>query len=226
MLLLSPQLPKPPPTPPAPASVSDAGGVGPCGYRTRWCLYYKTTVTNRHGNSPEKISPHSACAEIRGVFPDHNFLLYYWAGRDGRQRAANDSTITVNIGLFILRWSVGESFQIEIMDNKIWGDDANPDWRPFLVPRLPSYRNAAPPLCSLLGENLVDRVLGVQAATGCIKLVTLFIIQNRDIGSIRRSRLSRLFVKEFWIDGEVRGRPRRWGITREWCNAAEVQKHR
>ena len=183
-------------------------------------------MTNWHRNSPEEISSQSTSAKIGRAFTEDNFLLYNRARSDGGQRTSNDSTITVNIGLFILRWSVSEGFQIQIMDNEIWCDDADSDQGPFLVPRLPSYRNAAPPLCSLLGEHLVDHVVRVQAATGGIKVVIFFIIQNRDIGSIRRSGLRRLFVKDFWIDGEVRSRPRRWGINREGPNAAQVQKHR
>ena len=94
------------------------------------------------------------------------------------------------------------------MDNKIWGDDADSYQGPFLVPRLPSYRNAAPPLRPLLGENLVDRVLGVQTAAGRIEGVTLFIIQNRNVRCFRRSGLRCLSVENFRIDREVRNRPR------------------
>ena len=90
-----------------------------------------------------------------------------------------------------------------------------------MVPRFPSYRNAAPPLRSLLGENLVDRVFGVQTAAGCIEAVILFIIQNRDVGSFRGSRLRCLCVENFGIDGEVRSRPRSWRVARERGDADE-----
>jgi hypothetical protein len=55
------------------------------------------------------------------------------------------------------------------------------------MPRFPGYRDAAPTLRSQLGKNLVHGVLGVGTATGCVKTVALFVIQNCDVQRRRQT---------------------------------------